>query len=105
MRQVTWTDAGITDLETILASIRASSKRHADRWADLFVDAAQRVARFPSIGWMVPEFGNDAIREVLVGPYRVIYELDSEMILILAVIHGRRDLERWLRPKSQGDAQ
>ena len=58
------------------------------------------------MGRMVPETGDPEIRERIVAPYRVLYHL-GEDILILAIIHGRRDLKRALGlssdPESVGD--
>jgi plasmid stabilization system protein ParE len=43
-------------------------------------------------GRIVPERGTTACREIVVGQYRVLYryELDEELVQILAVIHGAR---------------
>jgi toxin ParE1/3/4 len=40
---------------------------------------------------MVPEIDNPNIGELFVYSYRLIYEISSDGIEILAVIHGRRD--------------
>lgn len=37
---------------------------------------------------MVPEYQDPNIREVMEGPYRVIYEVTEEEIHVVAVIHG-----------------
>jgi plasmid stabilization system protein ParE len=39
---------------------------------------------------MVPEFEDKLIREVIEGPYRIIYYIKPEQIDVLAVIHGAR---------------
>ncbi len=41
---------------------------------------------------MVAEFAEPTIREVYVGRYRVIYEVATETVEVLGVIHGARDL-------------
>ena len=41
---------------------------------------------------MVPEYENDQIREVIEGPYRIIYHIKSEQINVVAVIHGAMNL-------------
>lgn len=46
---------------------------------------------FPS-GEMVPEFGDATIREVIEGPYRLIYQTTDATVYVLAVIHGARTL-------------
>jgi plasmid stabilization system protein ParE len=50
--------------------------------------------RNPRIGRMVPELETDRIRERIVSPYRIIYELRAEEIIVVAVLHERRHLSR-----------
>lgn len=45
------------------------------------------------IGRIVPEIGNEKIRERLVYSYRLVYRIESGRILIVAVIHGKRLLD------------
>ena len=42
---------------------------------------------------MVPEYELNEIREVIEGPYRIIYLIESEQgkVEVLAVIHGARE--------------
>jgi toxin ParE1/3/4 len=47
----------------------------------------------PRLGRVVPELGQQNIRERFVYSYRVIYEIQPEALHILAVIHGKRLLE------------
>jgi len=39
---------------------------------------------------MVPEIGEPRIREVIEGPYRIIYHIAATRIEILAVLHSAR---------------
>ena len=45
------------------------------------------------MGRVVPEFGNEQVRERFIYSYRVLYEIEASQISVLAVIHGRRLLE------------
>jgi len=42
---------------------------------------------------MVPEFGDQEIREIVVYSYRVIYRIQTEELVIAAIVHGKRDLK------------
>lgn len=42
---------------------------------------------------MVPEWGDQAVREVLYDPYRVIYEVFPDHLEILTLNHYRQELE------------
>jgi len=46
------------------------------------------------MGRVVPEISNDRIRERFVYSYRLIYEIGNRTITILAVIHGKRLMDR-----------
>lgn len=43
---------------------------------------------------MIPEADDKTLREIIVRGYRVMYRLEDERVLILAVMHGSRDLSR-----------
>jgi ParE toxin of type II toxin-antitoxin system, parDE len=43
-------------------------------------------------GRAVPEADNPQIREVIVQGYRLMYRIEADRRLILAVMHGSRDL-------------
>jgi len=43
------------------------------------------------MGRVVPEIGDVNIRELFLYSYRLIYELSSDKIEILAIIHGKQD--------------
>jgi len=43
-------------------------------------------------GRVVPELEEPAVRELIIGNYRLIYEIDGADVSILALIHGARDL-------------
>ena len=45
------------------------------------------------MGKVVPELGNDTIRELSLYSYRILYEIREPDVVVLAVIHKRRDLQ------------
>ena len=47
----------------------------------------------PRMGRKVPELDNEALRELSLYSYRILYEIKTTHIDILAVIHKRRDLQ------------
>ncbi len=61
---------------------------YADAVVIEIFDAVDRLARFPRSGRVVPEMDDENIREVIVGSYRVIYDVNEEAVRILSVIHG-----------------
>ena len=47
----------------------------------------------PRIGKVVDELNDEKIREIPIYTYRIIYEVRTDDIFILAVVHKRQDLQ------------
>lgn len=62
------------------------------RWAKEVYRKVSRLKRFPRSGRVVPEFGREEVREILIGNYRVIYKIEKT-VFILAVHHGAKTLK------------
>lgn len=43
---------------------------------------------------MVPEYADESVREVFCHPSRVLYLVEPERVLVLAVVHASRKLPR-----------
>ena len=54
--------------------------------------AADRLEEYPLLGRVVPEFGDPAVRELIVGSYRLVYIADDEVAFVVSVVHGSRNL-------------
>lgn len=100
MGRVVWTDPAIDDLTAIMDYIARDSPRYALQTGERIYEAAGKLDLGPRAGWMVPEFNLDHFREVLMRPYRIIYEIRGEGCYIVAVIHGSRDLPQHVRPSA-----
>ena len=90
--RVVWSQRAFQDLEAIASYIAADSAAYAGNVVKRIVSMSQSLARFPRSGRMVPEFDDEAIRELLVYSYRVIYRIEGAEVTIAAVVHGKRDL-------------
>ncbi len=86
--RVHWTDAAIEHLEAIHAYIAKTSPDYALRVVDRLSRRSQQIAEFPQSGRPVPEFELGQIREVLEGPYRIIYYIKPDQIDVLAIVHA-----------------
>jgi toxin ParE1/3/4 len=96
--RVVWTDPAIDDLLRIMDYIARDSPRYALQVGERIYEAAGKLDLGPRAGWIVPEFNLDHFREVLMRPYRIIYELRGDACYIVAVIHGSRDLPQHIQP-------
>jgi len=92
--KVLWTDPAIDDLQAIRDYIGRDSELYADEFIFGILSAAERLETFPELGRTTPEASASIIREIIFGNYRIIYRVHQDMIQILTVINGSRDLSR-----------
>jgi len=93
MVDVNWTIQSINDIENIAEYIAKDSAKYAQ--VQDFFAAAKILEEFPKAGRIVPEFNKRNIREIIVGFYRIIYQiLTPQRIDILTVHHSYRLLEK-----------
>ncbi len=90
--RVEWTGNAIAQLQGIHDYIAKDSDFFAKRMVDRLTSRSVQIQDHPFSGQMVPEFGNESIREVIEGPFRIIYQPLGSVLFVLGVIHGARIL-------------
>jgi len=90
---VRWTDHAKSQLRHIHDYIAQESPFYAKRVTQALVNRVTGLDQLPRIGRMVPELNDEAVRELSLYSYRILYEITPAQINILAVIHKRRDLQ------------
>lgn len=63
--------------------------------ARLVIDIIARIERLedhPDIGRIVPEFGQDDLREIIYPPFRIVYRRDPLSVRIMRVWRSERQL-------------
>jgi toxin ParE1/3/4 len=90
--KVILTPQSMDDLEAIVTFIAKNNPERARTFGNELIDRALSVAAFPERGRVVPEIGEPAVREILHGTYRIIYEIfnDSGSIFVLRFWHAAR---------------
>ena len=91
MATILWTEPAIKDLESIHTFIARNSKFYADAFVANLIQKTESLQQFPLLGRIVPEIGDEHTRELLVENYRVVYDVNAEVVRILAVIHSSRE--------------
>jgi toxin ParE1/3/4 len=90
---IIWSEQALDDIDAIAEYINRDSPFYAQRVAEEILELAISIAEQPLIGRIVPELKDESVRERFIYSYRVIYEIRSSQIEIIAVIHGRRLLD------------
>ena len=88
-----WSPEAVEDLESIAEYIAKDSEFYAHAVVNKILNIAREIPRHPLIGRVLPEMMKSKIRERFVYSYRLVYKIQKDTILILAIIHGKRLLE------------
>jgi len=91
--RVSWSPTALDDVDAIAEYINRDSPAYTRAVVNKIRDTARKLKDFPSIGRIVAELDDDSIRECFVYSYRLIYRIQNNDVLIVAVVHGRRLLE------------
>ena len=105
MARLIWTEPALNDLQEITAFIAKDSPVYARRFGHKLREAPKRLKLFPHSGWIVPEFERENLREIVVGSYRIVYEVREDNCFIVAIVYGGRDITRVLPRTSPEEEQ
>ncbi|MFQ5858118.1 MAG: type II toxin-antitoxin system RelE/ParE family toxin, partial [Anaerolineae bacterium] len=98
--QVIWTEKARQNLREIVRYLRQHSPEAAERISKEITASTRRLETFPISGRIVPELAETSFREVIVGDYRVIYEVtEDDTVEILTIVHSRRLLPHPRQPR------
>ena len=90
---VIWSEPAKADLRSIHDFIAHSSRHYARKVSQDIAVKTDILDELPRVGRVVPELGDEAIRELSLYSYRILYEIRDQRVFILAVVHKRRDLQ------------
>jgi toxin ParE1/3/4 len=90
---VGWSPNALDDVDEIAAYIARDSPTYAAAVVEKILDTTRNLQNFPFLGRVVPESNQESIRERFIYSYRLIYQVQEEIITIIAVVHGKRLLE------------
>ncbi len=94
--RVFWSEVAVRELERIVDYISQEAPLAAERLFESITDQAVALESVPFRGRIIPEldrFEIKVFRELLIPPYRLMYRIDGDRVLIVAVFDGRRNLE------------
>jgi toxin ParE1/3/4 len=94
MVRLNWTKYAINDLNNIGKYISQDSMLYANRQILKIRTRAKILLKHPKAGNVVDEYGDEKVRELVQGNYRIIYEIVSEsQVDVLTIHHTARNLK------------
>ncbi len=93
MVDVRWAIQASVDLDSIVEFINKDSPQYARLFVVDIFQAVDRIAEFPKSGRIVPEVNDPAVREIILGNYRLVYRLKQAHAELLTIYHGARLLD------------
>ena len=79
------------DFQEILDYISQDKPVAAQQFVSRLRSACKRLSSHPLLGQQCSEFPNRSYRRTSVGHYAIYYEVRTEAVAILRVVHGSRD--------------
>ena len=94
--EVLWAAVAESDLTGIILYIAEESPGNAKKVLARIRVRTAKLAKSPMQGRVVPELLSQGIsqyREVVISPWRVIYRVEADRVLVVSVIDSRRNVE------------
>ena len=91
--KVVWSPLAEQRALEAVSAIAADRPQAAVAWLAELLARVASLDRYAKRGRIVPEIGKATHRQVFHYPYRIIYRVEQERILIATVVHGSRLLE------------
>ena len=89
-REVVWAERARRALDEALTYVAERSLQRARRLAERVLERADSLDTFSERGRVVPELGDPMLRELLIDPFRLMYEVQEHQVRIVGFIHQRR---------------
>jgi toxin ParE1/3/4 len=87
-----WSPLAVDRASEIVDYIAQDKASAAEKWIDTVFSKVSQLKSSPETGRIVPEIGNNQIRELIYGNYRIIYRIEKKKLSILMIRHGKQIL-------------
>ncbi len=94
--KIIWSYEATVDLEALAEYIARDSAFYAAAFVEEILAASRSLDELFERGRVVPEFSNPKIREILVKEYRLIYKIEEDRIVTLALIQWQKGFKETL---------
>ncbi len=89
---IVWTETARNDLAQLVSYIASDDPVAAARFGEAIIDHIEQAALHPNSGRVVPEFQVETLRELILSPYRLIYEVhdETQKVYVVRLWHAAR---------------
>jgi plasmid stabilization system protein ParE len=88
--QIKWSPRAASNFEDICNYISKDSEYYAALFAKKVNMIIRQTPQFPQAGRIVPEYGDENLRENIYENYRIVYRIKRDYIEIVAICHGAK---------------
>jgi len=90
--KVLWSPLAVERVSEIAQYIARDNPSAAEKWVKTIFSKVGRLKTIPQSSRLLPETGDQNIRELTHGNYRIIYRIEKIRVSILTVRHGKQIL-------------
>ncbi|MGB5593127.1 MAG: type II toxin-antitoxin system RelE/ParE family toxin [Crocosphaera sp.] len=88
--RVIWSSKAVEDVDSIATYIARDSPSYAAAVVRQILDATHQLEDNPLTGEIITEGDSLTVRDQLAYTYRVIYRVDGDTVMVVAVVHTKR---------------
>lgn len=91
MVKIIWSPLSRNNLKRIFDYISTDSPKIARKFINNLVKQVKILEKFPFSGKKVSELKSTENREIIYKSYRIIYNVDENVVQIITIIHSKQD--------------
>ena len=94
--KIIWAESAEKDLGGILAYVARDNPTHALKIFRTIKSKTSNLYHAPTRGRIIPELQEQGVlqyRELVISPWRVMYRIAGQSVLVLAILDSRRNIE------------
>ena len=92
-KRIKWSPKAAQSFEEICNYISKDSEYYASIFAKKVNAIVKEIPKFPKLGRVVPEYQEKNLREKIFQNYRIVYRLKADIIEIVVISHGTKQLD------------
>ncbi len=90
MVKIRWSSLARDDLREIVKYIAQDSPDYAKFFAQKIITYVKNLKSFPRVGRSLKEVANPDIRQLIYQNYRIIYQIQNDVVEIITIVHCAR---------------